>query len=438
MKLHRRELLKKSLFGGGLLGLRALATGLPASFLLERKARADGGAVCAADPSAAQYLILVTSGAGDPLNCNVPGTYDYPDIIHAADPTMAPTTFNLGSTPVKAAQIWSTLPQWVLDRTAFFHHPTYTNSHPNHTKVLRLMGSTANNEYLPSIFSAALAPCFSTLQPQPVSVGAGSILAYHGQAQPNLTPSALQDVLAQPQSPLSKLQQIRDQSLDEIHAVIKQRGSEVDRAFVDQMALSRQQARNISDALLSNLSGLKGDGPDSQITAAITLIRMNIAPVMAINVPFGGDNHTDPDLMNSEVPQHATGIQRLTQLMSELQAAGLQDKVTVMMMNVFGRTLKSQGLVGRTHWANHHATVVIGKNIKPGVYGGLVPTTDAKDYNAAPIDSRTGKASPSGDINVPSAFGAVAKTVGRALGVSQSVVDAQITTGTTITGALAF
>jgi hypothetical protein len=433
MNIQRRDFIMKGLFGGGLVGLRALATGLPVSFLLEGKARAQS--MCTLDPNKAQFLILATSGAGDPVNCNVPGTYDYPDIVHAPDPSMAATSFNLGTTQVKAAQIWSTLPQWILDRTCFFHHGTYTNSHPNQTKVLRLMGGTYQNEYLPSIFAKSLGPCFSTTQAEPVSVGAGNVLAFNGRALPNLKPSALKTVLGHSTSPIVGLQTLRDQTMDKINAALKQNGTKAQKAFLDNMAQSRQQARSISDTLLTNLNNLKGDGADSQITAAITLIRMNISSVMAINIPFGGDNHSDPNLMTKEVPQHATGIGYIASMMGQLQAAGLQDKVTFMMLNVFGRTYKNQGMVGRTHWANGHCTTIISKNVVPGVIGGLIP--QGSDYQASPIDSTSGKASSSGDIPFTDTFGSMAKTVGRVLGLPQDVLDQNITLGKTVTSALA-
>ena len=68
MGISRRGLLHGSLLGAGLVGLRAFATGLPKTWLLgERTAYA-------AEPTP-QFLILATSGQGDPLNVNVPGSY---------------------------------------------------------------------------------------------------------------------------------------------------------------------------------------------------------------------------------------------------------------------------------------------------------------------------------------------------------------------------
>src|SRR6202034_1996967 len=94
MRVSRRDALLSTLFGAGCVGLRALATGLPASFLLDpRKALAQtaaAGPVCATQ-SKAQYIIFSTSGNGDPINASVPGTYEDPKIVHSLDPTMAPT-----------------------------------------------------------------------------------------------------------------------------------------------------------------------------------------------------------------------------------------------------------------------------------------------------------------------------------------------------------
>ena len=94
MKFTRRSLINKTVFGAGALGLRALATGLPASFL-SRPFAAQAQDFTCVDKSKAQYLIIATSSNGDPLNANVPGTYAFPDIAHAPDPAMAATNFNL-------------------------------------------------------------------------------------------------------------------------------------------------------------------------------------------------------------------------------------------------------------------------------------------------------------------------------------------------------
>jgi hypothetical protein len=434
MDTSRRNLILNALVGGGLVGLRALATGLPVGFLTHpRRALAADPPACA-DKSRAQFLVLSTSGDGDPVNANVPGTYDFPDIVHAQDPSVAPATFALGGKMVTGAQVWSTLPQNVLDRTCFFHHATFTNSHPNEPKVLRLMGQTSRQECIPSIFAKYLAGCLGTIQTEPVSVGAGSVLTFEGRALPNVSPTGIRDVLGHVQGPLANLQNLRDQSLDEMNALLKQSGTSAQRAFVDSCALSRQETRKISDDVLGALSDITSDAADGQIAAAVALIRMNIAPVMAIKIPFGGDNHTDPDLLQKEVPQHQAGVALVAQLMTALAQYGLADRVTFAMLNVFGRTLKIQGTTGRGHWANHHAGIIVSGRTKGSVIGGLVPQNG--DYSALPIDSVTGAGAQNGDIAFSDTLGAFAKTLGATLGIPSDVLDTNITRGKVVPAAL--
>jgi hypothetical protein len=428
----RRSLIEKTVFGAGALGLRALATGLPVGFLARPLAAQAQDFTTCADKSRAQYLIISTSSAGDPLNANVPGTYAFPDIAHSPDPRMAATDFTLGGQPVRAAQLWSTLPQWVLDRTCFFHHATLTNNHANLPKVMRLMGSTARQEMLPSILAKALAPCFGTVQVDPVSAGAGDILAIDGRDLPNVAPTGLRDLLARPNTPLLRLQAVRDTALDEIFGVVKERGTKAQRLYLDSLAMSRRQARSLGSDLVDMLAGIRNDGPEGQITAAVALIKMNVTSVVTIRLPFGGDNHTDPDLLRSEVPQHESAIGSIAALWAALQAAGLQDQVTFAAYNVFGRTLKKNGVTGRDHWGSHHATVLMGKHVRAGVVGGLEPK--ANDYYATGIDSRTGGSG--GDIPFAETLSAMGKTLGAAVGVGASVLDRYISGGKVVSGAL--
>src|SRR5438132_1091055 len=97
MSISRRNALLSTLFGSGYIGLRALATGIPAGVLLGgRKALADP-ASCA--NSKAQYIIMSTSSGGDPINANAPGTYatsgPISTLAHPQDPTMAPTALTI-------------------------------------------------------------------------------------------------------------------------------------------------------------------------------------------------------------------------------------------------------------------------------------------------------------------------------------------------------
>jgi Protein of unknown function (DUF1501) len=435
MNASRRDLILGTLFGAGHVGLRALATGLPAAAFLRPLRTFGADAAGCADPARAQYLIISTSSAGDPVNANAPGTYDFPDIPHALDPRMEGVDLRLGSVTTRAARVWSTLPQPVLDRTCFFHHATLTNNHPNLPKVMRLMGATSMQEMLPSLIAKRTAPCLGTIQTEPVSVGAGEILTFDGRGLPNLNPTGLRDVLSQPQGPLADLQKLRDSSLDRMYAALRAGGSKPALDYLDRLALSRTQARSIADDLIAMLATIRSDRSDGQVVAAAVLVKMRVSPVVAIHIEFGGDNHSDEDLLQSEVPQTETGVQRIATLMQTLEQYGLSDQVTFAMYNVFGRTLKKLGLAGRDHWASHHTTVMIGKPIRPGVVGGLEP--QAGDYYATPIDSSTGRATPGGgDIPFAQTLAAMGKTLAAAAGLDRATIDQDISQGKVVAGAL--
>lgn len=167
------------LFGAGYVGLRALATGLPAWFLLNpRSANAQSLACAIAAKEKLQYLIISTSSMGDPINCNCPGTYENTAAVHPAQDTMKATALKLGSKSTTAALPWANtdaggkLKQTTLDRMCFFHHMTRSTVHGDQPKVMKLLGATSGGEMVVSAYAKHLAGCFGTIQAEPVAVGA--------------------------------------------------------------------------------------------------------------------------------------------------------------------------------------------------------------------------------------------------------------------------
>ncbi len=436
MTVSRRRMMLETLFGAGLVGLRSLATGIPAAVLLDpRKAGAQASVTgsCGSSAPNPQYVIFSSSGNGDPLNANVPGMYSFNDISHSQDPTMAPTTMTIGGQAYTAAAPWASLPQWVLNRTSFFHHGTYTVVHPDINKVLKLEGAVAHQEMLVSLLAQNLAPCLGTVQQEPISMS--PVLTFTGRPQPVLAPTALSSLLASPTGALGTLQSLRDADLNRLNALYKSEGTAAQRDFLDRYATSQTEARNMSQSLINTLTGIKDNSPLSQATAALTLIQMKVTPVVGIMIPFGGDNHTDTNLAG-EAKQHVSGVGVINSLMSMLQAANMQDKVTFMTLNVFGRTLTNSAN-GRNHHGDHHCNVMIGAPFKGSVVGGIEPYNH--DYRATSIDSRTGAsiAAGKGDIGFPQTLAAMGKTLGVGVGVDRAVLDANITGGVPVAGALA-
>jgi hypothetical protein len=436
--MTRRESILSTLFGTGLVGLRALATGLPASFLLNpRRALAGGNVPACAAAAKAQFVIFATSGNGDPINANVPGTYDDARITHSADPAMAPTALMLGGQSYQAAAPWASLPQAVLDRTSFWHMMTNTPVHPKEPDVLKLMGATYAGEMLPSLLARQLAPCLGTIQAQPISLGATSPsegLSYGGAALPIIPALALKATLTNTPGPLTNLQSLRDQTLNRLYEIYKDGATPAQRSFIDGLVTSQTEVRSINQTLLSALSTIKDNGVASQILAAITLIQMNVTPVIAIHIPFGGDNHRDIALA-TEAAQTASGVASIASLMQQLAAAGLSDRVTLVSLNVFGRTLGPANTDGRQHNPNHQVSFAIGKPFRGGVIGGVVPV--GSDYGALAIASKDGRGAADGDVPATASLGSFGKTLLASVGTDPAIITAAIASGQIIAPALA-
>ncbi len=436
--ITRRAALLSTLFGAGYVGLRALATGLPVSLLLDprRALAAMPPANCAASAKA-QFVIFNTSGNGDPINASVPGTYDDPNVVHSMDPTMAPTSLTLAGKSYKAAAPWATLPQSVLDRTTFWHIMTNTPVHPKEPDVLKLQDATLADEMFPSILAAQLAPCLGTIQAQPITIGATSpseALTFGGQALPIIPALALKATLTSPAGPLTNLQPLRDQTLDQLYDLYRNDATAAQKAFIDELVTSQTQVRSIKQNLLNQLGSIKDNSAASQVLAAITLIQMKVTPVVAVHIPFGGDNHRDVGLA-AETAQTVAGVATIASLMAQLASAGLSDQVSLVTLNVFGRTLGPGNTDGRQHNQNHQVSIAIGKPFRGGVIGGIAPVMN--DYGATPIDSASGKGTPGGDVTAVDTLGAFGQTMLAAIGVDASTIATQITAGKVIQGALA-
>jgi hypothetical protein len=432
MRRSRRDTLHAALFGAGALGLRALATGLPPAFLARprRALAADPPPPCA---DRAQFVVLSTSGDGDPINTSVPGTYEDPTIVHSPDPVMAPRPLKIRGQAFTAAAPWGTLPQAVLDRTVFWHVMTDTPVHSKEPDVLRLMGASPTREMLPSLLAGPLGACLGTVQRQPISVGAltpSETLSFGGAALPVIPPLALRATLANPSGPLSTLQGLRASTLDQLHELFKASASPAQRRYLDALATSQRQVRAIEQELLDGLAAIKDNGAEAQVLAAVTLIRMRVSPVVTIHVPFGGDNHRDLGL-EAETAQTQSGIATIASLMRQLASAGLQDKVTFMTLNVFGRTLGPGNENGRAHNDRHQVSLSIGKPFKGGVIGAIAPA--GRDFGALPIDPGSGAGRPDAGIRATDTLGAFARTMLAAVGADPSVVS----TGAVVPVALA-
>lgn len=442
----RRDALWHLFFGSSLIGLRALATGIPAGLLLN-PARASANSTKATAP---QYVLFASSSYGEPLNANVPGTYDDANINHSSDASMAATRMHLGGRAVTAARCWAQLPQGVLAQTCFFHHATRGQEHTDASEALRLGGAIKDGAALPDYLAAALAGPLHTLRTQPQQMHAA--LQAHGRAAHNAAatwtaaPTDLAASLGADGQGIGErdLLALRTQTLDGLSRWAKPRGKAFHDNLIDQHVRSPAQVQQAQHNLVASLRALaQQDGqpahaPIAQIQAALLLFQVNVTPVAMIDLPFGRDNHCDEDFAQAEVPAHKQAMQVLAALPRLVEEAGLSDRVTLCAMPAFGRTLhRDETQQGRDHSAAHAVGLLVGSHVAGSVVGGVAAHSAERSFCAQPIDARSGQAQPTGDVAVSASQAAFAKTVAAAVGVPHAQVDADIAAGQIVHGALA-
>jgi hypothetical protein len=464
--LTRRNALLSGLFGSGYLGLKAMATGLPAWFIANPRRATAADLECAIQSKdSLQYLIMNVSSMGDPISCNCPGTYDgdAAAAIHPDDTKMAPIQMALGSKMYTAATPWGTLLDAAKSRTNFFHHVTLANNHGDQAKVSRLMGATTGGEMLVSAYAKILSGCLGTVQPEPVALAAGGtateLVSYQGRTMPAVSPTQLRQLLTGSSGSSSfggtpggtrgggnvlvNLRPIRDTYLNKLNDLAKQDATGVQQKFLDALANSQTQVRSLKDTLATLLGSINGDDVQGQALAAAALIAANVTPVVTVKIDFGGDNHTDSNLAN-EVTAHTDskrGVAGINMILQALSDNGLSDKVTFSSLNVFGRNLngisKTESKQGRDHYGSHSVAVMIGKNVNPGITGGVTNVSggfgsSGTALGAGDIDSSTGMVAPSGgDVVRTDTHVAMARTLAAALGIPQSQMDAALVQGGT-------
>jgi hypothetical protein len=433
LKISRRHLLKGGAFGLSGLLLRSLAIGLPPAALMGPRTsfgQAGRGAL--------QTLILSTSSAGDPVNVNCPGSYvsgvENNPLLNAVD-------FMLGDTPTRACEAWANLPPALHQRLAFVHYRTNSAAHPEYASTMAFRGSVKNavgngSEMFPSAVARMGATGIGSLQSEPIPLGKETITV-EGNPLQNLKPSEIKELFSGEEQTFADLRTLRDQALDGLYADLKTSGTRSQRAFLDQYALSRTQARALGDSLGGLLEALPADpdpeaidGALDQVIAAVALARLKVTPVVTVNIPFGMDNHQDGTL-EIEAEQTTRAGTVLTRLWQELEAAQLSDSVSFGMLNVFGRTLQRNGSGGRNHNRLHAVMVAFGAQINPGVYGGI-----GADGGCLPINPTTGLGELNGAIATDDTMVSAGKSLLAALGHDRDAIETRVQGGNIIEGLL--
>lgn len=400
------------------------------------------------------FLILSMSGSGHPLNSHCPGSYANPSdandvrqrVRHPTESELGTKGYGvvggveygaadfatgfecrLGDELTLAARPWAELPEGLRNRMSVVRHQTYTSAHPEFRNVSEFHGAVKGrgrigSDSFPSMIADETASALGTVVSTPYSVlDRGTGLLTGGNPIRNLSPDELFDLYATepPAGGLetSALARYRDAAYRQAYGDIRDSGTHAQRAFLGKSDLSRQQAALLGDSLRDSVAPI-GDTNDrihKQVLAAVALIEQRVTPCVILDFPFGGDNHQDLNL-EVEVTESLQGIEGMRLLYTELQSRGLVDDVTFGYLGSFGRDI-DRATGGRGHHGQDHTMMMWGPNIAPGLHGGLIEQ-----------DGRL-VAGPIGDISISETLSAAGKTLAKACGLSDEVIEERIVGG---------
>ncbi len=423
--MDRRTFMKS----GAALAVVGLATGIPPRWL-----RVGFPPARAAETRIPTPLVLSISQRGDPVNANAPGSF-LDSVTHPDDPDFAPAEITLGQQTTTGAAVWGTLPAALRSRLAFVHHRTNAVAHSEFDRVMGLSGtmdrrSGAGKETLGSAIAQELAEPLGALQDQPILLG-NEVISFDGEPLAAVEPSAVVSLFANQASVFDELRVLREQALDQVYGDLVRNGTKAQRAFLDEIATSRERARDLGEslgALLEDFAvGSDDDGPRDQIAVAVALAALRVTPVITINVPFGGDNHVDGEFA-SEIAETEAGVAHLADLWSRAEALAIEDDLSFGLLNVFGRRLYQTD--GRDHHSRHNVMLMAGPNVTGGVVGGLDDNQDARGFDLA-----TGAPSESG-VPAEETLPVAGATLMAAAGVPDDRVAARMPNVPTIGAAL--
>jgi len=106
----------------------------------------------------------------------------------------------------------------------------------------------------------------------------------------------------------------------------------------------------------------------------------------------------------------------------------LFDQVSLMTLNVFGRTIAAGNTDGRQHNPSHQVSLTIGAPFKGGIIGGIGQV--GNDFGAIAFDGGNGQVAPGDTL---ASFG---KTIMHAVGIDDAYTKSVITSGSVVNNAL--
>ena len=436
--MDRRHFLKGA--GGSALALsiRSLLTGLPPAFLLS-------GTVKASDASDAsrKFGIIALSGAGESVNGCGPGSFDNPNFIHPSPGStdlrvtiagrefgaldLSETTQYLdGPQPVRIARCFEALGP-MQDDMAFFHHRTSLGIHPQFPIAKKIGGAIKGpdgrgEEELVSAIAQENAASLGTVLSQPIVLS--NSVTFQSTPLNTYAPTVIKELVASGVAsavPEQIFSAARNRLVDDVYGRIKDGGNPNQKRFLDEFVLSQTQADEVASKLMNEVVNISDDGLMSQMRMAAIIVKLRLAPAVAVGYRFSGDNHV-ADGLSIEAEDTLNMMAAYRDFYDFANTMGVWEDCLYATLSVFGRSMDERGN-GRGHNGSLSTGLLFGSHLQRKVVGGLDPTSDRGA--SLPFNAATG-ALDNPNVSVSDGFASYAKTVLKAAGVPDDRLEVRV------------
>ena len=435
--MNRRNFLLSS--GGGLMGLsmRSLLTGLPPYFLLE-------GRASAADPTR-KFTIIAQSGAGESINGFGPGSFDAEHFIHptmadsdyartiagttyTADSLNRTTTFLDGPEPVRIAECFEALGP-MQDHMAFFHYRTSLGIHPQFPIAQKAGGAIKGylgrgEEELPAAIAQENAAALGTLLQKPIVLSGSA--TYEGAPLNSYSPTVIKELVSstvEREVPSQLFGAARNYLVDRVFREVKANGTRNQRAFLDEYAISQQQADEVASRLVAEVVDITDDSLTSQMQMAAILIKLRLTPAVVVGYRVSGDNHVSNGLsVETDLTLDMMATYRdFYEFANQLE---VWDQCLYGTVSVFGRGMHETGN-GRGHNGSLCTGLLFGDHLERKVVGGIDLTPERRKGACLPFNATTGGLE-NANVGVEQAQACYVKSVMKAAGVPDDRLDVRV------------
>ncbi|MEM7678859.1 MAG: hypothetical protein AAF449_23000, partial [Myxococcota bacterium] len=408
---------------------------LPPGFLLS-------GRAWAADP-VRKFAIIAQSGAGEAINGFGPGSFESPAFIHpsvrdsdhvvdvagrryTADALSETTTFIDGPNPVRIAQCFEALGP-MQDHLVFFNYRTSLGIHPQFPVAQRAGGKIRGpdgrgSEELASAIAQENAVSLGTLLAKPIVLSGSA--TYRGAPLSPYSPTVIKELVSssvERQVPSKMFSAARNRLIDRIYRNVKSSGTPNQKRFLDEYAISQQQADQVASKLFEEVVDIADDGYTSQMKMAAIIIKLRLAPVVVVGYRTSGDNHV-VDGLSVEAVHSLNMMATYRNFYDFANEMGVWDRCLYGTVSVFGRTMDERGN-GRGHNGNLCSGLLFGGHLGRKVVGGIdseMPRGVCLPFNAA----TGGLGNP--NVSVQDSQACYAKSVLKAVGVPQERLEERV------------